>query len=200
MKRYAVDSILGTPDQPTAIRDGGALYAMVLFCESSHASSGTQKLMKPTAWLFVITSIEILLATFTGCGQSGPKLHPVKGTVMVEGKPADKALVFMHRKNRNALTDSLPFGTCNSDGVFSIETPSSGTGAEEGEYTITVFWPDMTKPEDRNGQQPDALNGAYDKVERSQIFSTVKAGVNELPAIKLSLGPKPRAETDKNIK
>ena len=66
---------------------------------------------------------------------------------------------------------------------------SVGIGAEEGEYTITVFWPDMTKPEDSNGQRPDALNGAYDKVDKSQIFATVKAGVNELPTIKVVPGP-----------
>lgn len=157
--------------------------------------------MNQSARLFATVFFLFSLATVFGCGKSGPKLYPVKGIVTVVGKPADKALVFMHRKGRNALTDSLPFGTCKVDGAFAIETPSVGIGAEEGEYTITVFWPDMTKPEDRNGQRPDALNGAYDKVDKSQIFATVKAGVNELPAFIVVPGPaKARPESDKNNK
>ena len=91
--------------------------------------------MNQTARLFATAFFLFSLATVIGCFQSGPKLHPVKGIVMVGGKPADNALVFMHRKDRNALTDSLPFGTCKVDGAFAIETPNVGIGAEEGEYT-----------------------------------------------------------------
>ena len=162
---------------------------------------GLEKLMKRTARLFSIACFLFSLATVSGCGQTGPKLHPVKGIVEVDGKPAEKALVFMHRKDRNALTDSLPFGACKADGSFAIETPNVGVGAQDGEYTITVFWPDMSKPEDSNGQRPDALNGAYEKVDKSQIFATVKAGGNELPAIKVVPGPpKARPASDKNNK
>lgn len=67
-----------------------------------------------------------------GCGPTGPKLHPVTGMVKVSGRPAAAALVFMHEKGRNALTDPLPFGTCKEDGTFEIETPNIGKGAQEG--------------------------------------------------------------------
>ncbi len=142
-----------------------------------------------------------LLLFVVGCGPSGPKLHPVVGTVKVEGKPAEHALVFMHRKERDAMLDPLPYGTCAADGTFEIETPNVGKGAQEGEYTITVYWPDMTKPEDGNGQRPDALNGAYEQLAQSKIFASVKSGKNELPPMELKPGPpKAKAPSDKNIK
>lgn len=146
----------------------------------------------------VVCCVALCLA---GCGPSGPKLHPVVGQVKVEGKPAEYALVFMHRKERNAMLDPLPYGTCKADGSFEIETPNVGKGAQEGEYTLTVYWPDMTKPEDGNGQRPDALNGAYEQLAQSKIFASVKAGKNELPPMELKPGPpKAKAPSDKNIK
>lgn len=142
-----------------------------------------------------------VLLFVVGCGPSGPKLHPVVGQVKVEGKPAEYALVFMHRKERDPMLDPLPFGKCKADGSFEIDTPNVGKGAQEGEYTITVYWPDMTKPEDGNGQRPDALNGAYEMVAQSKIFTTVKAGKNEIPPMELKPGPpKPKPASDKNIK
>lgn len=157
--------------------------------------------MKRTVSLFTFALYLISLATVMGCGQSGSRLHPVKGKVEVDGKPADQALVFMHLKERNSLTDPVPYATCKADGSFAIETPNVGKGAEEGEYTITVYWPDMSKPEDGSGQRPDVLNGAYEMVDKSKIFATVKAGMNELPVLKLVPGlPKARAASEKNNK
>lgn len=153
--------------------------------------------MKRNQRLFAFALALFSSATVMGCGRSGPSLHAVKGKVEVDGKPAEQALIFMHRKERNSLTDPVPFGTCMADGSFAIETPNVGKGAEEGEYTITVYWPDMSKPENGSGERPDALNGAYEMVDKSKIFATVKAGVNELPVMKLVPGPpKARAASD----
>ena len=157
--------------------------------------------MKRNLRLFAFGVFLFSSATVMGCGRSGPNLHAVKGKVEVDGKPAEQALVFMHRKERNSLTDPVPYGTCMADGSFAIETPNVGKGAEEGEYTITVYWPDMSKPENGSGERPDALNGAYEMVDKSKIFATVKAGANELPVMKLVPGPpKARAASDKNNK
>lgn len=157
--------------------------------------------MKRTESSFLRTVLLLMLATAIGCSRSGPNLHAVKGMIEVNGKPADQALVFMHKKERNALTDPVPYGTCKADGSFEIETPGVGLGAEAGEYTITVYWPDMSKPEDGNGQRPDALNGAYEMVDSSKIFASVKAGINEIPTMKLVPGPrKARATSDVNNK
>jgi hypothetical protein len=136
----------------------------------------------------------------SGCGPAGPSLHPVKGVIQVSGKPGEHAIVFMHRKGRDSLIDPLPYGTCVADGSFEIETPNVGKGALEGDYSITVYLPDMTKPEDGNGQRPDALHGAYEKLSESKLLATVKAGVNDLPLIKLVPGPPRANNVDKNLK
>jgi len=136
------------------------------------------------------TPATLCLAFFmvTGCGQSGPKLHPVRGTVLVNKKPAAEALVFMHRKGRNSLEEQVPFGKADKDGSFKVMNGNSGEGAPEGEYTLTVYWPDMSKPEDGNGGRPDALNGAYDKVAQSKLTFTVKSGQNTIPTLELVPG------------
>ncbi len=65
-----------------------------------------------------------LALCLAGCGPSGPKLYPVVGQVKVDGKPAEHALVFMHRKERNAMIDPLPYGTCTADGSLRSKHPA----------------------------------------------------------------------------
>ena len=166
-----------------------------------YANEKHQPLDQSTSCVNVVCSVLLLVSMFIGCEPSGPKLHPVKGVVHVAGKPAEHAIVFMHRKDRNALTDQIPYGTCVANGSFEIETPSVGKGAQEGEYLITVFWPDMSKPASGTGERPDSLNGAYEKVEKSTITATVKTGKNELPPLDLVPGPaRARSIADPNSK
>jgi len=140
----------------------------------------------PLKATFAMVFLALFLAI--GCGQSGPKLHPVRGTVLVNKQPAAEALVFMHRKGRTSLEEQVPFGKADKDGSFKVINGNSGEGAPEGDYTLTVYWPDMSKPEDGNGGRPDALNGAYDKVAQSKLNFTVKAGQNTIPTLELVPG------------
>ena len=136
-----------------------------------------------------------------GCSPSGPKLNPVRGTATVNGKPAHHAIVFLHRKARTDMAEAVPYGKVAADGTFSITTTKDGDGATEGEYTITVYWPDMSKPEDGNGQRPDALNGAYDKVAQSKLNTVVKAEANVIAPLNLTPGvPQRKQVADPNDK
>ncbi|MEQ1829516.1 MAG: hypothetical protein ABL921_26365 [Pirellula sp.] len=182
-------------------RDGYHLFLFVWLSGSQLSPNSKRIGMDRIRLHFLVALCLVSLAAFVGCGPKGPKLHPVTGMVEVNGKPTEHALVFMHRKERNPLLDPLPYGTSAGDGRFEIETPDLGKGAQEGSYTLTVYLPDMTKPEDSNGQRPDALNGAYEKVAESSLVVTVSAGKNELPSLKLVPGP-PRARqaSDKNNK
>jgi hypothetical protein len=127
-------------------------------------------------------------------------LHPVQGTVMVQGKPAHHAIVFLHRTGRKDMTEPVPYGKVDAQGNFTITTTTDGDGAQEGEYVVTIYWPDMSKPEDGNGQRPDALNGAYDKVAQSKLTATVKPGPNVLPKFDLTPAAPRRTGPDPNIK
>lgn len=144
--------------------------------------------MKSHCLSTVARAAAIVLAV-SGCGQTGPRLNPVKGTILVNKKPAPEALVFMHRTGRTSPEEQVPFGRAGQDGTFRIMNGTSGEGAPEGEYRITVYWPDMSKPEDRTGGRPDALNGAYENPANSTISFVVKPGQNTLPTLDLTPGP-----------
>lgn len=147
----------------------------------------------------VVCGVGCVLAV--GCGTSGPKLYPVRGTVTVKGKPAHHAIVFLHRKGRTDMAEHVPYGKVAADGTFVITSTKEGDGAQVGEYAITIYWPDMSKPEDGNGQRPDALNGAYDKVAQSKLSAVMKAEENVISPLDLTPGaPQRKAAADPNDK
>ena len=113
--------------------------------------------------------VALALVVASGCGSRGPALQPVRGTVKVNGKPAEQAIVFLHRKDRSSPLEPVPYGTAAADGSFVISTPPNAKGAQTGDYVITVYVPDLSKPEDRNGQHPDLLNRAYQDPAASQL-------------------------------
>lgn len=135
---------------------------------------------------FLLLGVLSTAAVFAaGCGDSGPKLYSVKGTVKVDGKPASDALVFLHRKARESLNEPTPYATCKADGSFTVATPSAGEGAQAGEYVVTVVWPDMSKAPDGNGARPDLLGGSYDKPTKSALAAVVEPKDNQLPEFAL---------------
>lgn len=141
----------------------------------------------------VLAFLGVAGLTCVGCGPSGPKLHPVRGTVTVQGKPAHHAIVFLHRTGRKDMTEPVPFGKVDEKGEYVISSSAGTEGAQEGEYVVTIYWPDMSKPEDGNGQRPDALNGAYDKPAQSKFTASVKPGPNVLPKMDLTPAAPKRA-------
>lgn len=129
-----------------------------------------------------------------GCGNSGPKLYAVKGSVKVDGKPAANATVFLHRKGRTDPAEPTPYGRCGADGSFAVTTVKDGDGAQSGDYLVTVVWPDMSKEPNGSGERPDLLRGTYAGVGNSSIKATVEAKDNTLPEIALTApkGPAPK--------
>lgn len=138
----------------------------------------------PTRALFLAALVWGSVA-IPGCGDAGPKLYPVKGTVRVDGKPASDATVFFHRQGRANSNEPVPYARCAADGSFQVTTSKEGDGAQVGEYVLTVVWPDMSKAPDGNGGRPDLLRGTYDKPATSALKATVEAKDNTLPEIVL---------------
>ncbi len=126
-------------------------------------------------------ALGVVLAFGARCGNSGPKLYPVTGTIKVDGKPAGDALVFLHRQGRDNPNEPVPYGKCGPDGTFTVTTSKEGDGAPPGEYVLTVVWPDMSKAPDGNGERPDLLRGTYSKAAQSALKATVEAKSNVLP-------------------
>lgn len=133
-------------------------------------------------------ALALAIAFASGCGSGGPALQPIKGSVKINGKPAAQAIVFMHRKQRDSPLEPVPYGTTAADGSFVVLTPPDAKGAQTGDYVLTVYIPDLSKPEDRNGQRPDLLNRAYLDPASSHLAFTVKQGQNTIPELDLQPG------------
>lgn len=137
-------------------------------------------------------SLLLCLAT-AGCG--GPaeadrpvvELQPVRGQLLVDGKPAPGALVTLHPRNQSALGFVSPFGEVAEDGSFTITTYEPGDGAPAGEYTATVSWPVLLNPGRSEPEYgPEQLPPHYLSPDSSGLGVVIVAGTAELPTISLT--------------
>lgn len=134
----------------------------------------------------VLLGLAVFASMAAGCGgTSGPKLYPVHGKVLHKGKPAVKAVVFFHRKDRTSPTEPVPHGEADGEGRFSLTSHTMDDGALAGEYVVTVVWPDPDAKPGRDGERPDLLQGAYVDLKKSLLKAEVKAGANDLPPFEL---------------
>src|SRR5262245_29900761 len=87
-------------------------------------------------WLPLLAAL--LCAACSG-GSGG--LHPVKGQVLHQGKPARGAVVVFRPKGDDRLTTVPATGQAGDDGTFTLFTQAR-EGAAAGEYLVTVTWPE----------------------------------------------------------
>lgn len=92
--------------------------------------------------------LALTVIALTGCGDDGPKLHPVSGTVTLEGKPLEKAGVMFFP--RGTTLGNACIGMTDANGKYTLKPENrSGTGAPEGEFAVTISKmkdPPPTKP------------------------------------------------------
>jgi len=129
-----------------------------------------------------------LIAVLSGCG-SGASLKDIPGSISVDGKGADGAVVMFH-----AADASLPHvatGQADADGKFHV-TYNQQKGIPVGKYKVTVIWPDPsmkpTESQKMMGLTPDApdlLKGKYGSKSSSTIEIEVTSGMKELPSIEI---------------
>ena len=117
------------------------------------------------------------------CSGGGPRLNPVKGTLLYRSKPLADATVSFHLVG--ATPDTHPStGRTDEDGTFTLET-GGREGAPAGEYKVTVTSSQQTKTKLQGfsmGEKPevvDRFKGAFANAARSQITEVVKNGPNE---------------------
>src|SRR5262249_18893160 len=137
--------------------------------------------MSPTFRPVLLLASAVVCVGLSGCGASGPNLHPVEGTVSVKGKPAAGAIVFFHHQDRSSPNEPVPYGKPDREGRFQLTTRVAGGGARVGAYAVTVVWPDPNANPDKDGSRPDLLKGAYSDPKVSKLVVEVTAGKNALP-------------------
>ncbi|WP_397571295.1 carboxypeptidase regulatory-like domain-containing protein [Schlesneria sp. T3-172] len=130
-----------------------------------------------------------------GCSHQKPgkdwlPTYRTEGYVTVQGEPAVGAIVrlFPTVPQEDTKPPVIPTGVVNEDGLFELTSYSTGDGAPEGEYFITVEWPDPTistsqsaVPED----PPDRLKHRYSDPKRSKLKASISAEENLLDEISL---------------
>jgi hypothetical protein len=128
------------------------------------------------------------LVAIVGCGDKGIPCNPVHGSVLVDGKPADGAMViFCPVGGSEQVQKTRPFGFTESDGKFELLTVKKADGAPAGDYKVLVQWPAKSSSNDPNSRSMggDRLQGRYMNLEKSQITVTVKQGSNDFPPFEL---------------
>jgi hypothetical protein len=114
----------------------------------------------------------------SGCGSSDGRkpVFPVRGSVLVAGKPAVKALVVFHPLNEPEAP--RPSGEVGTDGTFTLSTHTTGDGAPAGEYAVTVLWLSGSSTIGGDADSgPDRLGNRYSDPKST----TLRARVNEAP-------------------
>lgn len=130
------------------------------------------------------------LTIFLSACNSHPPLHQVNGKLLVDGQPAEGAIVVLHRMEDGSVADpelQKPTARVAADGTFKVGTIASGDGAPEGRYALVVAWfEDITKINPTTGELPIRLSPIYSSPQTTPLSIDVKSGGNDLPPLDLS--------------
>ena len=132
----------------------------------------------------------MLTPVASGCGGTkGNNLPKVTGSVNVDGKPADGAVLLFYPEGGRAATAT---GTADASGTFTIVT-NMEPGIALGRYKVTASWPDPSQRATAEDLQrgvskdaPDLLGGRYVSVDKSPTTVEITAATKELPPIALT--------------
>jgi len=138
----------------------------------------------PSGWrLLVLASLGALL--LPACNKSSRlPVHPVRGQILVEGKPAAQAIVTFHPVGSET---PRPSAQTDAEGYFSLTTYENGDGAPEGKYAVTVTWfrSSGEKPAGDEEAPRNLLPPRYANPAKSKLEAVVSAGDNNLPPFKV---------------
>jgi hypothetical protein len=110
--------------------------------------------------------------------------YPVSGQVLVNGKPAYRAVLVFHLDNYKGERAIAPQAITDQDGRFVVSTYGNNDGAPAGDYHVGVRWsPDGIGI--RNLQ--DKLKGKYQNAFTSGLTAHVEKGKNELKPFELQV-------------
>ena len=131
--------------------------------------------MKPLLMVWILAFSSVFFAS--GCGQSGPQLGAVTGTVTLDGKSVPGALVTFISKEADG---SSSYGKTDSNGKYKLEFSTERFGAMLGNHDVVITTKRMSADE-----APDT--GTAEKTEfvaipkhyaRGALTAEVKSGSN----------------------
>jgi len=142
----------------------------------------------------------LVIVLLTGCGGDTSNelspVYPVKGKIVVGGRPAAGVHVFLVPVGGTTPSNAAmnPHGTTDTNGSFAITTYAENDGAPEGSYQVLLNWPPVTK-DGEESDDSERFFGWHD-MYHSKLTAKVKTGSNELPTFNLPIvtGPPPKVE------
>lgn len=127
-------------------------------------------------------SLVLLALACTGCGRGAPTLHSVRGSILVNGKPAERVVVSFLNVNREVKGNTAhPCAVTDANGKFLLSTESDSDGAAVGEYHVTFIWWSDPDPD----KARDLLGGVYGDSKRFTLKVKIQEGDNELRPFEL---------------
>jgi len=131
-------------------------------------------------------TLAALVVVLSGCGKKGwLETYPVKGTVLVGGKPAAGASVTFYPREQVGERPYIPTGKTNDNGEFAVSTFVAEDGAPAGEYDVTVTWPVRYNPISTLWEG-DKLERRYADKAKSGLRATVEKQPQQLPPFELT--------------
>ena len=130
----------------------------------------------------------LLVLPIIGCNDSDfLETYPAQGRITFNGRPMAGARLTLYPTSQDeTMQNVMPKATVNADGSFSLHTYKVGDGVPEGEYKLTVVWPNGSdEMSETPGYISDLLYGRFASMDQSQIQVKIEAGVNEIPDITL---------------
>ncbi|HEV8067448.1 MAG TPA: carboxypeptidase-like regulatory domain-containing protein [Planctomycetaceae bacterium] len=133
----------------------------------------------------------------SSCGRSKtPEIQgklpvfPVKGTLILEGKPLANADLVFHPTTPlpKDASQILPRGRTNEDGAFNLTTYYDNDGAPAGKYRVTVSYRGSHQNL-RTSDEPELMPSAYRSPRESVLRAEVQEGDNDLPPLEIKLTP-----------
>ena len=131
--------------------------------------------MKPLLMVWILAFSSVFFAS--GCGQSGPQLGDVTGTVTLDSKPVPGALVTFISKEADGTSS---YGKTESNGKYKLEFSTERFGAMLGSHDVVITTKRVSAEE-----APDT--GTVEKTEfiaipkhyaRGALTAEVKSGSN----------------------
>jgi hypothetical protein len=143
------------------------------------------------ARMLCVALLAAAMGCFAGCtGSRGPAkktCYPVKGQLLVQGKPAEGALIIFRpaaEAKPEEWSAGFPRAHVASDGTFEVGTYDERDGAPAGDYVLSVSWV-MPNPLNEEAPGIDKLAGRYADAATSKLTAKVEPRPTDLPAIRL---------------
>ena len=138
-------------------------------------------------------------------GDDFHKVYPVKGKILVDGKPVKDCMISLNRTFDDTSDRKVyPYGVTDDNGEFQITSYVTGDGVPEGEYIVTIEWRERSGLLKNNFDGPDRLDGAYANKEqnRTKPGFLIKVGREslELPPFQLTQSAAAKRKAEEYLK